>query len=1094
MIVSSDNFHNVPSHQEVSGLTDVDNINTFSFTDSVYAFEDITNEPRDNTFDPFNNNNNRQDFKEKIVNAFNRNLPNSFKSVTEPVDTPADLTLVRESSGQNILPNTKSSGNRDGETILVVSDVAVGEDRSDEEEQKVTDDFADSASVNSHHESASVLPKTSDIRNSVHRAQGQLQPRHQPDNHQMTDEVEEADSKKESRIVETLDSNKIIVDHLKESSLTNKQILWRSEDVSLLNDQDNVLETRTDPVKKQHQQRLPKQLHENSEIKNKEFTFVDLPNLDKIDDFATVIEKNDTEGNVRRTVIIKNIPEAIQAFGVRNAPFESKTIKKTLDKETRIAPKIEKPSTENIQVLETSGLMLDPAPNEIFIKEDYDNKLNDVVTKTKKIDEDSAEIIIETNSDQFKETLNNNENNVTIEENELFQTFINNDTNGNVQRTIIIKNTPEALKMFGIENVPFLLSEEAESDSVDSVNTLNEQIDEVFNVEEESISEENDNLFVIHNNEEDFEDSNDDNNLKAQENDDLVGLDSQTFNPLQKLRLNKIKADELQDFQIEKEVEVESQTLKTLFYEDLSSHENMSERELKKSLENKDIQNTFEFKSPEFDLTIQSVDLNDIMNDIDIDLFNLKGSDERMPKVFSELISSDITSGINLFENSPLTSEKSDEEQMIGNIENNGDIISSNIIQDSFEQVNSPLVSSQFETIFVETEDPLVRQGEFLVYSEEFLDTEPLTEADLSLSPGQELLVHSEHQTNKGIFPEQNSFAKHSVASEGQSDDTLIGSDNFVLRTPEPEIVIPSTLDHEQNNQFLSSSHISSFLSDNKSPSGTDPADINDQNILKIEEDHPTDLSSHLHSINNNILTRAPPHHDDQNQNTGHKDKNILSKFNNQPKHSNFVRFPSEEESGNDFSNNEISTVDSQNIFQENINVINSPNKPFGHNNIKHNIVFKSSNNNNFLNNPNQNTLITSEINHNQHAFISGDSNNDININKNIIHNNHNEHTNIHISNNNIPEKIVTPVPMIFRSASGRIRIPVTFQYGFEPMTRAPPPLFSPTPGPKPSLFKKPLDLPQRANKIKHFDRPRRTNVVEFYQQPTVLDRVSGWF
>merc|ERR1712012_1297886 len=102
-------------------------------------------------------------------------------------------------------------------------------------------------------------------------------------------------------------------------------------------------------------------------------------------------------------------------------------------------------------------------------------------------------------------------------------------------------------------------------------------------------------------------------------------------------------------------------------------------------------------------------------------------------------------------------------------------------------------------------------------------------------------------------------------------------------------------------------------------------------------------------------------------------------------------------------------------------------------------------------------------------------------------HNNHNEDTNIKISNNNIPEKIVTPVPMNFRSASGRIRIPVTFQYGFEPMTRAPPPLFSPTPRPNPSLFKKPLALPQRANKIKHFDRPRRTNVVEFYQQPTVL-------
>ena len=94
------------------------------------------------------------------------------------------------------------------------------------------------------------------------------------------------------------------------------------------------------------------------------------------------------------------------------------------------------------------------------------------------------------------------------------------------------------------------------------------------------------------------------------------------------------------------------------------------------------------------------------------------------------------------------------------------------------------------------------------------------------------------------IFPEQNSFAKHSVASEGQSDDTLIGSDNFVLRTPEPEIVIPSTLDHEQNNQFLSSSKISSFLSSNKSPSGTNTAHINDQKTQKPEENHQVEISS----------------------------------------------------------------------------------------------------------------------------------------------------------------------------------------------------------------------------------------------------------
>ena len=531
MISGSDKFDNVPSHQEVSALADVDNINTFSFTDSVYAFEDVTNEPRDNTFHPFNPLNNRQNFRAKIDSAFNRNLPNSFKSGSSDFkDAPAfaDLTLAKESSVQNIPPNPKSSGN-DEETFLAVSDVAEGEDRNVDEQQKVTDDFAD-ISVNTHHEPASVLPESSDIRNSVHRAQGQL-PRHDED-HPMTSEEEEVDSKKESRIVETLDSNKIIVDELSKS-LDNKQILWRSEDISLLNDQDNFLETRKDSLKKQQQQRLPKQLHEGSSNKNKEFTFVDLPNLDKIDDFATVVENNDTDGNVRRTVIIKNIPEAIQAFGVRNAPLQRNTFREILDQGTKIAPNIEKP--ENIQVLETS--ILDPAPN-VVSKNTDNNKINgDVVLETEtknnngdiadkpdnandsiapQIDKPSKENIkvletfsstldqapiaisrelidkrlnvinnetehnhgdidnkkIQTNSNKSKETLifKDGENNTTIEENELFQTFINNDTDGNVQRTIVIKNTPEALKMFGIENVPFLLKKKTESD-------LNEQIE-----------------------------------------------------------------------------------------------------------------------------------------------------------------------------------------------------------------------------------------------------------------------------------------------------------------------------------------------------------------------------------------------------------------------------------------------------------------------------------------------------------------------------------------------------------------------------------------------------------------------------------------
>ena len=1179
MISGSDKFQNVPSHQEVSGLADVDNINTFTFTDSVYAFEDVTNEPRDNTFNPFNLKNNRQDFRAKIDSAFNRNLPNSFKSGSSVLKDNlefADLTMAKE---QNILPNPKSPGNRDEETFLVVSDVADGEDRNVDEQQQVTDDFADS--VNTHHEPASVLPESSDIRNSVHRAQGQL-PRHEdhPMTNEMTNEEEEADSKKESRIVDTLDSNKIIVDD-SSKSLDNKQILWRSEDISLLNDQDILLETRTDPSKEQHRQRLPKQLHESLSNRNKEFTFVDLPNLDQIDDFATVIEKNDTEGNVRRTVIIKNIPEAIQAFGVRNAPLQRNTFREMLDQGTKIAPDIENPSTENIQRLETS--IFDPAPN-VVSKNNDNNKLNgDVVLETEsrnnhgnnagklkilganseKLDEalvpksdinkvsiaphiekpstenievhetffstldpapnavskehnderlnardnetnnnheDIVEKKLQANSDKSKETfmLEDEENNITIDKNELFQTFINNDTNGNVQRTIVIKNTPEALKMFGIENVPFLLKKKTESDSI---RALNEQIDKVFD------EEENENLFVIHDNEEatDFEYRNDDHNFIVDyEADDLIKLDSNAFNPLQKLRLNAKKASN--DFKIESEEE--SQTLKTLFYEDLSQ-ENIFVNEPNKSLDDDDNLKAFEFKSPELDLTINSVNVNDIMDDIDIDLFNLKQSDERMSKVFSEIFSSDINNGAGLIEDSPIIGKHSDQEQTIEHSEQ-GEHFSKILTQDLFNQDNSSPTTAlnQFETILVSTKDPidkseelpLIHPGEFIVYSEEFLDTDPLSEADLSPSPDPRL--HSEQGGNNLIFPDKISFAKNSAISEGQTV-TVIGSDNFLSKSPEPELVIPSTLDHEQNNQFLSSSQISSFLSSNKSPSGTNTAHINDQKTQKPEENHQVEISSNLHSGDNNVLTSGSPDHDIvKNQNTGptfsidiNPDNMIFSNVNNKPQHSKFVRFPTDDATV--FSNNDIFSAENQNIPEENNlnNVINNQNKAISHNNNKLN-----RNNNIFPSN--QKTRITSGINHNQHAVIPSNDNNvfniNINSNGNIISNSNNKDTNLKTSNN-----IVTPVPMNFRSASGLIRIPVTFQYGFEPITeqpqrsdasRAPPPLFSPTPRSKSSLLKKPLRIPKRINNLKHFVRSRKTNVVEFYQQPTVLDRFSGWF
>jgi len=91
--------------------------------------------------------------------------------------------------------------------------------------------------------------------------------------------------------------------------------------------------------------------------------------------------------------------------------------------------------------------------------------------------------------------------------------------------------------------------------------------------------------------------------------------------------------------------------------------------------------------------------------------------------------------------------------------------------------------------------------------------------------------------------------------------------------------------------------------------------------------------------------------------------------------------------------------------------------------------------------------------------------------------------------------RIFTLSPMTFQSASGRIRMPVTLQYGFEPMTV------------RPKLFNKPLHRKQNPQNLKqnpqppklfnksigkHRVKPRRVNVVSFYQQETVLDKLSN--
>ena len=77
--------------------------------------------------------------------------------------------------------------------------------------------------------------------------------------------------------------------------------------------------------------------------------------------------------------------------------------------------------------------------------------------------------------------------------------------------------------------------------------------------------------------------------------------------------------------------------------------------------------------------------------------------------------------------------------------------------------------------------------------------------------------------------------------------------------------------------------------------------------------------------------------------------------------------------------------------------------------------------------------------------------------------------------------------------------MPVTLQYGFQPITVRP----SQTTADKPKLFDKPLGTLGRkkhVNSPKPFNKalgnprvgPRRVNKVTFYQQETVLDKLSS--
>ena len=131
---------------------------------------------------------------------------------------------------------------------------------------------------------------------------------------------------------------KLKIEREDNSQSKQKQVLFKSEDVSV------------DLLNKKQQKRLPKKFRQKNK-ENEPPVTVELPNFGNIQDFATVIEKNDTEGKTVRTVIIKNTPEALQAFKIRNAPKvnpanpKNKTLQKKSNNQ-KIHKSVLKPSTQ----------------------------------------------------------------------------------------------------------------------------------------------------------------------------------------------------------------------------------------------------------------------------------------------------------------------------------------------------------------------------------------------------------------------------------------------------------------------------------------------------------------------------------------------------------------------------------------------------------------------------------------------------------------------------------------------------------------------------------------------------------------------------
>ena len=915
-----------------------------------------------------------------------------------------------------------------------------------------------------------------------------------------------------------------------------KQILFRSEDVSLLSQNERSSGRKLPKLtgQQQQQRRLPKHFAGHSEKNGDKLTVVDLPNIGNIEDLATVIENNDTEGNVRRTVIIKNTPQAFQAFGIKNAPRE---ILKLKSMKPFIGP-------QNV-------VTLPPVVETKTLAQGFQGfGLKEIPTSRNPI---PFQAVTDTNIDTVQE---NPIESKPLEEDDIFvrQSDGNFNNPGRVStiekiETETERNNPDAFSAFEIasklETFPVASADDpsksGEGKNVESSKstTLDIESSEDFSTDGfgRQVS-----LFNVNN--EDAPSENKSEEVKNVEFSKLTALDNESSEVYSTDDFGR----QVSFFNVDSE---DSNLIKTFERNDTDGNvlRTVIIKNTPEALKRFGITNVPQnIVAPPSPSPSPSISPPSTISD----------SSQNLVKEINEVFSFEDSQDEKQYEE--IYVDADDNVLIIPDYEELNDeltTVSSNDIDDTIH--NFSLDSSGKVDHNVQTSNPLQKLKPHLSESAKLSEIDDKeTEIDGEESPSLKTLFYEDlsHEIFKedrgNLTPDlsldnlENEDYESFIDIEAPTIDLSINTvadsnviiDNFKNRffaqddqdnrSPKEQDDVPFEVTHDNSDIVVNVVSVPNkqlpiiFPAQQPAQHGISQPTIPTQNIFINDQQQS--------SVNSPVTTNVIDTHG-----FVQSDGNVENSFGQV---NTFVSppAPSSLPLGNNFSQD-----------QEQANPVISANAPFVETfpapppqSIPSHISLPSSPTlgrdqqlistsaqlpssspdediipasssfdqhdasistapvstaNNIINTINNNFPITAAntitSHRNSHNGLITTSNaNSINLNSGPS-------VNVGLSaNSNANTIVVTPAPMQFQSASGRIRMPVTFEYGFEPMTGGP----VEPPTPRPAVFRPPVPPPVTrttlppplAPPVKHFVRPRQTNIVEFYQQPSVLDRISG--